>query len=336
MSDEHDHSGCPSFPAWARDGVLLQPDLLAAMLDLLPLQSDGLKRVCKAWRACLLELDKRIGLRPAGLAQSKICKYVLCASMPDASMLLVRDARGVFSFLDGTLNRVATFELDTDRYPAFQYGFALSYDRVALVDYIGTKLVAFAHSGAPLQESIRCRDDYVAHLWYPTLSACGQLFCIAAGHDHLPPGDYVYVFDASSLEFKRRFSHPSLGDVRGLAAHGEELYVSDCTDNVIKVLDFEGNVLRSGRSATPWRPGELLVHHDRIYAIEAEFGPDCEDNADMPEEYGRRVWVLSTACEVLQVYVLEVQGGFIRNFAVVSDRLVLFMNTGERHALRGV
>jgi len=341
MSDVPGRADHAAFPVWAREGVLFNLDLAQTVFALLPLQSDGLKRVCRTWYAWLTDMDKRPGLRPAGLEYSIMGNYQLCGSTPDGSLLLVSE-RARYSFLDYTMRVVS------DSFFRFSTGsiihtspIAVGEDKIVFCDIrCGLTSVSLSGTDEVRRYASAVDEKEFKSLTRPALSTCGMLFC-AVSFEH-PYTDDVAVFNSNTLELLYLFEAEGLGDIQGLAVLDKELYVSDCQNCAVKVFSFSGKLLRSV-SDVSWRPGQLLPYRDRLYMIERYY-LEWWMVPNLPVAYGRRVFVLSTACDVLETHVLEsdetyvfdVDDMVIAEMAVLHGKLVLCMDDGGRRALRGL
>ena len=133
----------------------------------------------------------------------------------------------------------------------------------------------------------------------------GLLFCVLYDEDGDSTQDEIVALDAQTLQPRHRFGLSLLHGAVGMAVVGEELFVSDLGNDRLQVFSLAGEHRRS--ITGEWkRPIALCSVKDRLYLIEeADKARDEEGNLINPQP-GRRIFVLSSQGDTLQVYTHEV------------------------------
>ena len=86
----------------------------------------------------------------------------------------------------------------------------------------------------------------------------------------------------------------------GIATSSDEIFVCDKSNDRIRVFSLGGELLRDIEGE--WRaPIHLLFFRDRLYLVEDN---DTEEERGEKLERGKRIFVLTTAGEPLQKYVV--------------------------------
>ena len=111
-----------------------------------------------------------------------------------------------------------------------------------------------------------------------------------------------------------------------MAVIGEELFVTDKADHSIHVY-ATGNGAYHRTIRGDFRGPKSLVHHEgRLYLVENE--DEGDEDAEVIEILGRRIFVLSPSGETLQVYNLPDQGQVITSLMVWGRKLLVRHHDG--------
>ena len=174
-----------------------------------------------------------------------------------------------------------------------------------------------------------------------------RLFAVGAGLGGDGSLDEILCFDPTSLAIRFKFGRGRFSDAAcGMAAAGDELFVGDRGGHRLQVFSLSGEHLRdiNGGSGRFWCPWQLIHFDGRLYVLE-EYGTapgedeDFDADTAAAEHLGRRVFVLTLAGDVLQVY--KTDRGIQEFMHVIESRLVLGLegdqtDSIELLALRGL
>ena len=303
------------FPAWAREDVLLSPDLLPHLFVHFEAYHAAVARVSRAWRdAWKATDDDRRWLRPAApqpLAPDfKIEHGTGMAKLPADMGLFVSATDGQGRITDSNLRTIRELpqipQSSMHSCQASDLGL-FGFDKPGMNPRISRYELDGFTKAARYEEEETYRG-------YDSLTLANDLVFAIGYIDEEDGGeDEILCLDARTLTLRHKFGRGRFGagGAWGMAVVDEELYVADKAANRIQIFSFSGEHLRN--ITVPFKKPERMVQMGgRIYLT---------DDDDDDEEVGRRIFVLSLSGEVLQKYMLP-EGRKIQNLSLLGTELM--------------
>ena len=347
------------------EGVLLSIDLAPHLLAPLQLKDSAAAAVCSLWA----DVWKATKLMTFDLPQDLLTGFNDMAVIPGDDEQLVVSSGQTMRILDRSMSTVTSFSSDKQAlYPITADKQTIyveaQHDPDGKDEMMGLFRLTHGDSGisCSTKRSFKVRkcDNLYDHAGYRPVLAGGLLFCVLCNAWEDERADYfarigyeeetdhgwdeIVALDAHSMEERYRFGLSLLGDARGLAVVGDELFVCDRGFDRLQVFSLTGEHRRSITGEWKWPTGLCFVK-DRLYLVEG-YANDQDSSYDPPyldlppwqaHLAGKRIFALSLQGDMLQVYQLDEGTHFIGSLVYFDGKLLApYASASNRMVVAGI
>jgi len=293
-------------PGWCTD-ILLSPDLLPHLLELLELCDARVASVCSAWAAgwaALLRARRYVDPKPLRVFPLPETPHGM-AVLPNGDICIggAEDMR--FISPQG--------EVAGEAWQGFvQAGLKRDYP---FLDSANTLLVIDLHNQAVVRQrlsdgAVLARSPVLVHDEYSALSGG-----MASANDKLYVMEEYKVHVLNSQTLQPCFHFGRFSCASDCAIRGDELYVATATRGELPIFDLAGRTLRRTLRGAFGKPRRIQIYHDLIYMLEC-----CDRRSDNPV-------IHEWACR--RLLVLRLDGTLRQEIRLGSSLLEMQLHGGE-------